>query len=138
MIFFVLYLLLENFTKNQRNFPYLFQFESGTSRFGKQCMVALRLFISYYSANCHLQSSVHLVQGSGTYGSRARCDSFDYGIWLARYFLKTIVTDETFSIIFLQSHQQHHAEPEVALTVRSMLLKRKCRHLPLFKIVDFA
>jgi len=42
------------------------------------------------------------------------------------------------SVIFLQSHQQHHAAPEVALTVRSMLLKRKFRHLPLFKIVDFA
>jgi len=49
-----------------------------------------------------------------------------------------IVTDETFSIIFLQSYQQHHAALEVALSVRSMLLKRKFRHLPLFKIVDFA
>jgi len=38
----------------------------------------------------------------------------------------------------LQSHQQHHAAPEVALTVRSMSLKRKLRHLPLVKIVDFA
>jgi len=37
-----------------------------------------------------------------------------------------------------QSHQQHHAAPEVSLTARSMLLKRKFRHLPLFKIVDFA
>jgi len=46
--------------------------------------------------------------------------------------------DETFSVIFLQSHQQHHAGPEVALTVRSMLLKINFRHLPLFKIVDFA
>jgi len=36
------------------------------------------------------------------------------------YFLNTIVTDETFSVIFLQSHQQHHAAPEVSLTVRSM------------------
>jgi len=53
-------------------------------------------------------------------------------------FLKTIVTYEIFSIIFLQSHQQHHAAPEVALTVRSRLLKRKLRHLPLFKIVGFA
>jgi len=50
----------------------------------------------------------------------------------------TIVTDETFSVIFLQSHQQLHVAPEVALTVRSMLLKRKFRHLSLFKIVDFA
>jgi len=50
----------------------------------------------------------------------------------------TIVTNETFSAIFLQSHQQHHTAPEVALTVGSMLLKRKFRHLPLFKIVDFA
>jgi len=32
----------------------------------------------------------------------------------------------------LQSHQQHHAVPEVALTVRSVLLKRKFRLLPLF------
>jgi len=38
----------------------------------------------------------------------------------------------------LQSHQQHHAAPKVALTARNMLLKRKFRHLPLFKIVDFA
>jgi len=36
------------------------------------------------------------------------------------------------------NRQQHHAAPEVALTVRSMLLMRKFRHLPLFKIVDFA
>ena len=33
---------------------------------------------------------------------------------------------------------QHHAAPDVALTIRTMLLKRKFRHLPLFKIVDFA
>ena len=39
---------------------------------------------------------------------------------------------------FLQSHQKHHAAPEVELTVRSRLLKRKFRHLPLFKILDFA
>jgi len=38
----------------------------------------------------------------------------------------------------LQSYQQHHAAPEVALTVRSMSLKRKFRRLPLFQIVDFA
>ena len=38
-------------------------------------------------------------QGSGTYGSRARCGSFDDGIWLAGYFLNTIVTNET-SVIF--------------------------------------
>jgi len=37
----------------------------------------------------------------------------------------------------LQSHQQRHAAPEIALTVRKMLLKRRFRHLPLFKIVDF-
>jgi len=79
-----------------------------------------------------------LAQGSGTYGSRARWDSFDDGIWLAWYFLNTIVTDETCSVIFLQRHQQHHAAPDVALTVRSTLLKRKFRHLPLFKTVDFA
>jgi len=49
-----------------------------------------------------------------------------------------IVTDGTFSVIFLQSHQQHYAAPEAALTVRSMLIKKKFRHLPLFKIVDLA
>jgi len=38
----------------------------------------------------------------------------------------------------LQSHQQHHAAPEVALTVRSVLSKRKFRHLLWFEIVDFA
>jgi len=48
-----------------------------------------------------------LDQGSGTYGSRARCGSFDDSIWLAWYFLNTIVTDEIFSVIFPQSHQQH-------------------------------
>ena len=81
---------------------------------------------------------VALKQGSGTYGSWARCGSFDDDIWLAWYFLNTTVTDITFSAIFLQSHQQHHAAPEVALTVRSMFLKRKFGHLPFFKIVDFA
>jgi len=45
--------------------------------------------------------------------------------------------DETFSVIFLQSDQQHHTAPDVALTVRNVLLKRKVKHLPLFKIVDF-
>jgi len=49
----------------------------------------------------------------------------DDSIWLAWYFLNTIVTDEMFSVIILQSHQQHHAAPEVALTVRGMLLRRK-------------
>jgi len=43
-----------------------------------------------------------------------------------------------FCVIFLQSHQRHYAAPEVALTVRSKLLKRKFRYLPLLKIVDFA
>jgi len=62
-----------------------------------------------------------LQQRSGTYGSRARCSSFNDGIWLAWYFLNTIVTDKTFSVKFLQSHQRHHAAPEDALTVRSML-----------------
>jgi len=46
--------------------------------------------------------------------------------------------NETCFVIFLQSHQQRHAAPQVALTVRSMLPKRKFRYLPLFKIVDFA
>ena len=82
-----------------------------------------------------------LGQGSETYGSRARCGSFDDGIWLAWYFLNTIFRNETFRNFpptRLQSHQQHHAASEVPLTVRSMLLKRKFRHLPLFKIVGFA
>jgi len=83
------------------------------------------------------RASEDLSQGSGSNGSRARCGSFDDDIWLAGYFLDRIFTDET-SVIFLQSHQQHHAAPEVALTVRNMLLKRKFRHLPLLKIVDFA
>jgi len=81
------------------------------------------------------------MPGSGTYGSRARCGSFDDGIWLAWYFLNTIVTNETFCNFpstRLQKHQQHNAAPEVALTVRSVLFKINFRHLPLFKIVDFA
>ena len=41
-----------------------------------------------------------IEQGLGTYGSRAKCGSFDDGIWLAWYFLNTIVTNETFSVIF--------------------------------------
>ena len=41
-----------------------------------------------------------LNQGSGTYGSRVRCGSFDDGIWLAWYFVNTIDTNETFSVIF--------------------------------------
>jgi len=61
-----------------------------------------------------------LAQGSGTSGSWARCCPFDDGIWLAWYFLNTIVTNEIFSVIFQQSHQQHYAASEVALTVRSI------------------
>jgi len=53
-------------------------------------------------------------------------------------FLTRLLRMKLLSVIFLQSHQQHRAAPEVALTVRSMLLKRKFRHLPLFKTVDFA
>ena len=41
-----------------------------------------------------------MSQGSGTYGSRARCGSSDDGIWLSWYFLNTIVTNEAFSVIF--------------------------------------
>jgi len=44
--------------------------------------------------------AIILGQWSGTYGSRARCGSFEDGIWLAWYFLNTIVTNETFSVIF--------------------------------------
>ena len=98
------------------------------------------LFISIMPISCcfllitFFQNYTAYIRDSGTYGSRARCGSFDDGIWLAWYFLNTIVTDETFSAIFLQSHQQHHAAQEVALTVRSMLLKRKFRHFLLLKI----
>jgi len=60
-----------------------------------------------------------IKQVSGTYGSRATCGSFGGGIWLASYFLDTIVTDEIFSVIFIQSYQQHHTAPDVALTVRT-------------------
>jgi len=42
----------------------------------------------------------HLLQRSGTYGSRARCGSFVDGIWLAWYFRNTIVANEMFSVIF--------------------------------------
>jgi len=45
-----------------------------------------------------------LLQRSGTYRSRARCGSFDGGIWLAWYFLNTIVTNESFSVIFHLPH----------------------------------
>jgi len=75
-------------------------------------------------------------QWSGTYGSRARCGSFDDGISLAWYFLNTIFTNQTFCNFpstRLQSHQKHHAAPEVALTARSILLKRKFRHFSLLK-----
>ena len=43
---------------------------------------------------------IALEQGSGTYGSRARCGDFDDGIWLHWYFLNTIVKNGTFSVIF--------------------------------------
>ena len=42
-------------------------------------------------------------QGSGTYGSRARCGSFDDSIWLAWYFFNTIM-NEKFSAIFYLPH----------------------------------
>jgi len=40
-----------------------------------------------------------LTQGSGTYGLRARCGSFDDGIWLAWYFLTPLLRMQ-FSVIF--------------------------------------
>ena len=64
-----------------------------------------------------------LDQGSGTHGSRARGCSFEDPIWLAWYFVNTTFTDETLSVIFLQIHRQHHISPDVALTLRSMLLR---------------
>ena len=76
------------------------------------------------------------LQGSGIYGSRARCDFWRRHL-VACNFLTRLLRMKL-SVIFLQSHQQHHAAPEAALTIGSMLLKRKLRHLPLFKIVDFA
>jgi len=62
------------------------------------------------------------------------CGSLD--ICLTRFYEWNIFCN--FSSTRLQNHQQHHAALEVALTVRSMLLKRKFWHLPLFKIVGFA
>ena len=50
-------------------------------------------------------ASVELDQGSGTYGSRARCGSFDDGVWLAWYFLSTIVTNETAVIFHLPEYK---------------------------------
>jgi len=43
-----------------------------------------------------------------------------------------------FSIYQTAKPQQHHAALEVTLTVISMLLKRKFKHLPLTRMVDFA
>jgi len=55
--------------------------------------------MSYYPQ--YLAVIAHNIeQGSGTYGSRARCGSFDDGVWLAWYFLNTIVTSETFPLNF--------------------------------------
>jgi len=51
--------------------------------------------------SCELLKRWHCVRsGSETYGSRARCGSFDDGVWLAWYILNTIVTNETFPVIF--------------------------------------
>jgi len=54
-----------------------------------------------------------LVQEAGT-----RCGSFDNGIWFAWYFLNTIVTNETFSVIFhlpdckaISNTMQHQESP---------------------------
>ena len=74
----------------------------------EQTLLLLAKYVAENTRKC-LQL---LDQGSGI--SRARCGSFDDGIWLAWYFLNTIVTDETFSVSFLQSHQQHYAAPEIA------------------------
>jgi len=52
---------------------------------------------------------------------------------VARYFLNTIGTNENFSLVFLQSHQQHHAAPEVTLTVRSMLFLEKIQTFTIVK-----
>jgi len=52
-------------------------------------------------------------QGSGTYGSRARCCS----LMTASGSLDIFVT---VFVIFLQSHQQHHEAPQLAFTVRSI------------------
>jgi len=48
---------------------------------------------------------VDLNQGSGTHGSRARCGSFDDGIWLAWYLFNTIITNETSVIFHLQEYK---------------------------------
>jgi len=39
-------------------------------------------------------------------------------------FLTRMLRMKLFSVIFRQSHQQHHAAPQVALTVSSMLLEK--------------
>ena len=56
-------------------------------------------FYSSFLCSTHIMS-VSLRQGLGTNGLRTRYGSFDDGIWLAWYFLNTIVTNETFSVIF--------------------------------------
>jgi len=40
-------------------------------------------------------------------------------------FLTRLLRMKLFTVIFLQSHQQHYASPELAFTKRNMLLKRK-------------
>jgi len=53
-------------------------------------------------------------------------------------FLKRLLRINFFLQFSICQTTKPSATPEVALTVRSMLLKRKFRHLPLIKIVGFA
>ena len=53
----------------------------------------------------------NLGQGSGTYGSRARCGSFDHGIWLAWYFLNTIIRMKLFLYFSIYQTTNSSATP---------------------------
>jgi len=105
-----------------------------------QCATSMWIMIRF--ALARMPRSKHtLGKGSGTCGSLTTCGTCDDGIWLAWYFLNDCYEWNVFCNFLstrLQSHQQHHAAPEVAWTDRSMLSKRKFKHLPLFKIVGFA
>ena len=98
------------------------------------CVSAVKRVLFYYhqvsvfAFSCMLQSITLRVgvkilcqtieQGPGTYGSQTRCGSFHDAIWLAWYFHNDCYE---WNFFFLQTHQQHHAAPEVTLTVRSMV-----------------
>ena len=74
---------------------------------------------------CTVSDFLHIRQGSGTYDLRGTRGSFDDGILLAWHFDNMLVTDETFTVIFLQSHQQHHTASEVAINSKKHVIKEK-------------